>query len=87
MYTEVSLDPERCSLKADQKAKTQWVAYQVRQLGHYENVGSPIYNQDEYMEEDINPIDTGREDSQETRVDLPPSGSGAETTEATSVGT
>ena len=83
MYTEASLDPERCSLKADQKARTQWVANQVRQLGQYEDVGSPFINQDEYMEEDINPTDTGREDRPEIRTDLPPSGSGAQATGVT----
>ena len=39
------------------------------------------------MEEDIKPMDIGREDRQETRVDLPPSGSGAQTTGATAIGT
>jgi len=56
------LDPDRCNLKADHKARSQWVANQVIQLGHYEDVGSPIINQDQYMEEDFNLADTGRED-------------------------
>jgi hypothetical protein len=68
----------------DQKSRTQWVANKVRQLGHYEDVGIPtINNQDEYMEGDFNPADTGREDLQETRADPPPSGSGVKTTRAT----
>ena len=29
MYREIFLDPERCNLEADQKARTQWVANQV----------------------------------------------------------
>jgi len=44
MYTETSLDQERCNFKANQKASNQWVANQVRQFGHYEDVGSPIIN-------------------------------------------
>jgi hypothetical protein len=39
------------------------------------------------MEEDFNSADTGREDLQETRAGLPPSGSGAHTTGATTVRT
>jgi len=39
------------------------------------------------MEEDINPTDTGREDRQETRTDLSPSGSGEQTTGSTTIGT
>ena len=74
------MDPERCNLKADQKAKSQWAANQVRQLGHYEDVGSPIINMDENMKEDIKPVEIGREDRQETRADLPPIGSGSQTT-------
>jgi hypothetical protein len=88
MYTKASLDPEKCSFKANQKAINQWVANHVRQLGHYEDVSSPIINaHDEYMEEDFNPADTGREDRQETRTDLPLVGSGAQTIRATSSGT
>ena len=81
MYTEASLDLERCNFKSYQKARNQWVANHVRQLGHYEDVDSPIVNpKDEYMEEDFNPTDTGREDRQKSRADLPPSGSGTQTT-------
>ena len=55
MYTEASLDPERCSYKSDQKAMNLWVANSIRQLGHYEDVSNPnIHTREEYMEEDIN---------------------------------
>ena len=55
MYTEASLDPERCSYKSDQKAKSMWVANQIRKLGHYEDAIRPnIHTQEEYMEEEIN---------------------------------
>ena len=52
MYKEASLDPERCTQKTDQKAKNLWVATQIRQLGHYEDVISPTTHTHEYMEED-----------------------------------
>ncbi len=52
MYTEASLDPERCSLKSVQKARNHWVVNQVRQLGHFEDVSSPeIITHDEDMED------------------------------------
>ena len=55
MYKEASLDPERCSHKTDQQARNLWVANQLRQLRHYENVNIPDnHTQEEYMEEDIN---------------------------------
>jgi len=64
------------------------VANQVRQLGYFEDVGSPIINTHiEYMEEDVNLADTCREDRQAPRADLPPSGSGAQPTGATTAGT
>jgi len=82
------LDPERCNLKAGQKARNQWVANHVRQLGHFEDVSSPIINtHEEYMEEDINTSDIVCEDRHATRADLPPSGIGAQPTRATSAGT
>ena len=60
----------------------------MRQLGNFEDIGSPIINtQDEYMEDDINTAETGREDRHATTADLPPSGSGAQPTGATSAGT
>jgi hypothetical protein len=37
-----------------------WVASQIRQLGHYEDVNSPnIHTQEEYTEEDINMGENG----------------------------
>ena len=47
MYTEASLDSERCSHKSDQKARNLWVASQIRQLGHYEDVISPTIHTQE----------------------------------------
>ena len=75
------MDPERCSLKANQQAINKWVANHVRQLGHFEDVSSPIINtQDEYMEEDINIADASREDHHAPTADIPPSGRGAQPT-------
>ena len=48
MCTEASLDPERCNYKSDQKTKSLWVANQIIQLGHYEDVNIlNIHNHDE----------------------------------------
>jgi hypothetical protein len=63
MYTEASLDPERCNYKSDQKPNDLWAANQIRQLGHYKDVNIPNINtQEEYMEGDINTGETGQGD-------------------------
>ncbi len=78
MHKEVSLDPERCSFKTDQKARNHWVSNQVRQLEQFEDVGSPInLTQDETMEEVQNPEEIGRENRYTGRVDPPPNDRGA----------
>jgi len=78
MYTEASLDTKRCSHKSDQKTRNLWVANQIRQLGHYEDVSSPtIHTQEEYMEEDTNMGETGQGDPQTPSTKIPPGGSEA----------
>jgi hypothetical protein len=61
MYKETTLDPERCSHKSDQKARNLWVANQIMNLGHYEDVSSPTnHTQEGNMEEDVNMGKTGQ---------------------------
>jgi hypothetical protein len=63
MYKEASLDPERCTQKSDQKARNLWVANQIKQLGHNEDINSPTtHTHEEYMEEDTNMGNTGQGD-------------------------
>ena len=51
MYSEVSLDPEKCTFKMDQKARNQWVSAHARHIGQFEDVSSPLHNAyDEEME-------------------------------------
>ena len=47
MYKEATLDPERCSYKSNQKARNLWVANQIRNLGHYEDVSNPTIHTQE----------------------------------------
>jgi hypothetical protein len=88
MHTAASLDPERCIQKSDHKAKNLWVANQIRQLGHYEDVNSPtIHTQEEYMEEDINMGDIGQGNPQPPTTEIPPGSSEAPPTGAIGEGT
>ena len=51
MYSEASLDPERCSFKIDQKARNQWVSIHAQHIRQFEDVSSPPQNaRDEEME-------------------------------------
>jgi hypothetical protein len=80
MYTEASLDPERCIHNTDQHARNQMVANQLRQLGHYEDVSNPNnHTQEEYMEEDINMGEIGQ-DPQAPMTKPPLGGCGAPVT-------
>ena len=64
-----------------------WVANQIRQLGHYENVSNPTkHTHAEYMEEDINMDDTGQGDPPAPETKTPLDGSGAPPTRATVAG-
>jgi hypothetical protein len=79
MYTEVSLDPKRCSFKVDQKAWNQWVSNHARQIGQLEDVSNPInITRDEAIEEKPIIEDISRADRQTKHVDLAPNGSGEE---------
>jgi len=74
MYKEATLDPERCSYKSDEKARRIWLQTHIRQIDHYEDIASPVRNQqeDDAMEEaDADTWHTARKE-------LPPSGSGAQ---------
>jgi len=73
MYTEASLDPERCTHKSDEKARRNWLQTHLRQIDQYEDIDIPVRDQqeDDKMEEAY--ADT----RQLARTDLPPSGSGA----------
>ena len=41
MYSEASLDPEKCTFKMDQKARNLWVSAHARQIGQFEDVSCP----------------------------------------------
>jgi hypothetical protein len=70
MYSESSLDTERCSHKTDEKARRAWLLSHIRQIDQYEDINSPIGEQQEdgIMEEED--ADPGLLDSTE----IPPSG-------------
>jgi len=73
MYKESTLDPERCTHKLDEKARRSWLQTHLRQIDQYEDIDSPVRDQqeDDTMEEaDADPRQLGR-------TKLPPSGSGA----------
>jgi hypothetical protein len=64
MYTEASLEPERCTTKANQNAGICWIKSHSRQIDQFEDVNSPSINttrgeamEDEAMEEDTNRTD------------------------------
>ncbi len=73
IYTEVSLDPEKCTHKSDEKVRRSWIQTHLRQIDQYEDIASPDTDQqeDDTMEEAD--VDT----EQPVRTKLPPSGSGA----------
>jgi hypothetical protein len=54
MHIEASLDLERCSHKANEKAMHNWIIAHLRQIDHYEDVNIPYSSppRDEAMEED-----------------------------------
>ena len=63
MYTDTSLNPERCSWKVDIKANNHWVSIHARQIGQFEDVNSPLnIPRDEAMKEETMGEDTGRAD-------------------------
>ena len=76
MYKEATLDRERCSYKSDEKAMRIWLQTHLREIDEYEDVNSPDRDkhEDDTMEEAD--ADTG----QPARTELPPCGSGAQTT-------
>ena len=53
MYNEASLDPERYSPKSDEKARRNWLLTHLRQDDQYEDITSPVKDQqdDDTMEE------------------------------------
>ena len=53
IYNEASLDPERCTHKSDEKARRSWLLTHLRQIDQYEDIDSPVRDQqdDDTMEE------------------------------------
>jgi hypothetical protein len=41
MYTEASLEPERCTHKSDEKAMRNWLQTHLREIDQYEDINSP----------------------------------------------
>jgi hypothetical protein len=73
MYTEASLDPERCTHKSDEKARRSWLQTHLRQIDQYEDITSPIRD---HQEEDI--MEEAKAAAIHTTwTEPPPNGSGA----------
>jgi len=72
MYTEASLDLERCIFKIDAQSRTNWVSAHVIEIDHIEDVSSPHI----IIREDAMHEDTGRADRHTRQAELPPSGNG-----------
>jgi hypothetical protein len=53
MYTEASLDPERCTHTSDEKAMRIWLVTHLRHIDQYENISIPYRDrqEDDTMEE------------------------------------
>ncbi len=73
MYSEASLDPERCTHKSDEKARRAWLLTHIRQVNQYEDINNPTgeHEEDDIMEEED--ADPGLPD----KTEIPLSGSGA----------
>ncbi len=41
MYSEASLDPERCTHKLDEKVMRSWIQTHLRQMDQYEDINNP----------------------------------------------
>ena len=54
MYNEASLNPERFTHKSNEKARRSWLLTLLRQVDQYEDINSPIGDQqeDDTMEEE-----------------------------------
>ena len=54
MYSEATLDPERCTHKSDEKAMRDWLLTHLRQIDPYQDINNPIGEQqeDDIMEEE-----------------------------------
>ena len=58
MYSESSLDPERCLHKTDEKARRAWLLSHIRQIDQNEDINNPTGEQqedDNMEEEDADP--------------------------------
>ena len=53
IYTEASLDPDRCTHKSDEKARRNWIQTHMRQIDLYEDIASPDidHQEDDTMKE------------------------------------
>jgi hypothetical protein len=45
MYSEATLDPERCTHKSDEKARRAWLLTHIRQIDMYEDTNIPTGEQ------------------------------------------
>ena len=54
MYSEATIDPERCTHKSDEKARRAWLLTHLRQIDQYEDINSPTGEdqEDDIMEEE-----------------------------------
>jgi hypothetical protein len=69
------MDPERCTSKADQTARSSWIASHIKQIDECEDVKSPNVDatRDEAMEIKAVEEDAGRTGSRARQAELPPS--------------
>ena len=58
MYTEASLDPERCTHKSDEKATRSWLQTHFSHIDQYEDIASPDIDHQEDDTIDEADIDT-----------------------------
>jgi hypothetical protein len=60
MYSDASLDPEKCTFKMDHKVRNQWVSAHARQIRQFEDASSPLnHAYDEEMETEAERAATG----------------------------
>ena len=60
MFSEASLDQEKCTFKMDQKALNQWVSAHARHIWQFEDISNPLHNvRDKEMEAETERAATG----------------------------
>ena len=78
MFTEASLDPERCATKADHNARRSWNTMHIRHIGLFEDVKTLHINpiREEAMEKGAMEEDTGHTYHYTRQTELPTGSSG-----------